>query len=106
MKIYQLILLGGLLVAQIGFGQSIKVLTNHLGYEQNAPKRAVILGHAGDAVTDFKVIDYVTGKIVLVGSTDKAGSVDQWKDWYFWTADFSSLATQGTYVLECVTSQG
>ena len=82
------VLLFCLLIAQIGFGQNIKVLVNHLGYEQDAPKRAVILGHAGDDVTKFKVIDCSTGKNVLSGPAVKVGPVDQWKDWYFWTADF------------------
>jgi hypothetical protein len=95
-----------LLFVQIGFGQNIKVLVNHLGYEQDAPKRAVILGHAGDDVTEFKVIDYSTGKNVLSGSVVKVGPVDHWKDWIFWTADFSPIKTDGTYLLECATSQG
>jgi hypothetical protein len=48
---YKLAILCGLLVAQASFGQGIKVLANHLGYEPAAPKRAVILGRAGDVVT-------------------------------------------------------
>jgi hypothetical protein len=106
MKIFKLAMLCGLLAGQTTFGQSVKVLTNHLGYEQDAPKRAVILGHAGDVVTGFKVLDYRTGKTMLAGSTEKVGPVDHWKDWFFWTADFSSLGTEGTYVLECQTSRG
>ncbi len=35
-----------LLLCQSGVGQEIKILINHLGYEKDAPKRAVILGHA------------------------------------------------------------
>jgi hypothetical protein len=99
-------ILCGLLAAQAGFGQGIKILTNHLGYEQDAPKRAVILGHAGDAVTEFKVLDAATGKTALAGTADQVGPVDRWKDWYFWTADFSSLDAEGTYIVECSTSEG
>ncbi len=106
MKIFKLAMFLGLLVAQTTFGQGIKVLTNHLGYEQAAPKRAVILGHAGDTITGFQVIDCATGKTVLTGSAGKVGPVDQWKDWCFWTADFSGLDREGTYVLECQTSEG
>jgi hypothetical protein len=103
---HRLAFLCGLLTAQAGFGQSVKILVNHVGYEQDGPKRAVILGHAGDEAAQFKVIDYSTGENVLSGSAIKAGPVDQWKDWYFWTADFSSIKTEGTYLLECATSRG
>ena len=105
-SIHKLVILFGLLTGQTGFGQDLKVLANHLGYEQDAPKRAVILGHADDTVTVFSVIDQATGNSVLSGSAIKAGPVDQWKDWCFWTADFSSLNTEGTYLLECVTGGG
>jgi hypothetical protein len=106
MSFARLIFLLGLLVAQAGFGQGIKVLINHIGYEPEAPKRAVILGHAGDAAHQFDVIDCSTGQKALSGSVVRVGPVDQWKDWYFWTADFSSIKTEGTYRLECATSQG
>jgi len=102
----KLAIFGCLLVAQASFAQNVKVLVNHIGYEQDALKRAVILGHAGDDVTKFKVIDCATGKNVLSGSAVKVGSVDHWKDWIFWTADFSPIKTDGTYLLECATSQG
>ena len=95
-----------LLLAQTAFGQCPQVLVNHLGYEFNALKRAVILGHAGDDVTGFQVVACATEKTVLTGDTVKAGPVDQWKDWYFWTADFGSLTNPGSYRLECATRQG
>ena len=89
-----------------GIGQDVKVLTNHIGYETGGPKRAVILGHAADSVTAFRLIDTSTGKTVLSGDTQKAGPVDEWKDWIFWTAEFSGLQTDGTFVLECTTNGG
>jgi hypothetical protein len=89
-----------------GIGQDVKVLTNHIGYETGGPKRAVILGHAADSVTAFRLIDTSTGKTVLSGDTQKAGPVDKWKDWIFWTAEFSGLQTDGTFVLECTTNGG
>jgi hypothetical protein len=104
--IQRLGLLCGLLAVQAGFGQSIKVLVNHIGYEQEGPKRAVILGRAGDEAAGFKVVDYSSGETALSGSAVKIGPVDQWKDWYFWTADFSSIKSEGTFVLECATSRG
>lgn len=96
----------GCLLVQAGFGQSVKLLVNHLGYEQAAPKRAVILGHPGDEVTEFHVIEVSTGTPALSGSVVKVGPVDHWKDWLFWTADFSSLQTEGNYLVECTASRG
>ena len=96
-----------LTLAQAGFAQTgIRVLVNHIGYEQDAAKRAVILGHAGDEVTGFTVIDTATGSNVFSGPAVKAGPVDQWKDWIFWTTDFSAVTNPGTYLVECQTSAG
>ncbi len=83
-----------------------KVLTNHLGYEKDGAKRAVVLGHAGDEVSTFKVLEYPGGKEVLAGQAVNAGPVAQWKDWVFWTADLTPLKTEGFYVLECATGGG
>ncbi len=105
-SLQRLSVLCSLLAAQAGFAVSVKVLVNHIGYEQDGPKRAVILGHAGDEVSTFNVIDDSTGNSVLTGSAVKTGPVDQWKDWQFWTADFSSIDTGGAYRLECATSRG
>jgi hypothetical protein len=105
-SLYKFAVLYGFLLAQIASGQNIKVLANHIGYELDGPKRAVILGHSNDVVTTFNVINYTTGDPVLSGAAVKAGPVDHWKDWFFWTADFSALKTEGTYLVECKTSEG
>lgn len=94
------------LTAAAGFSEPLKVLINHIGYETDAPKRAVILGHADDTAGQFAVIEDATGKTVLTGTATKVGPVDHWKDWLFWTADFSALDTDGAYHLECATSRG
>jgi Glycosyl hydrolase family 9/Cellulase N-terminal ig-like domain len=86
--------------------QEIKVLINQIGYEPNAPKRAVILGHAGDDVTALEVIDQTTGKEMLSAPVERTGAVDQWKDWIFWSADFSAVRDEGTYALDCQTNRG
>ena len=104
--LHKLVVLCGLLAVHTCFGQNIKVLVNHIGYDQDAAKSAVILGNAGDEVTDFSVVDCATGSNVLSGSAVKAGPVDHWKDWFFWTADFSGVTAEGTYLLECATSRG
>ena len=84
----------------------MKILTNQIGYEQNAPKNIVIRGHATDQVTTFSVIDQQSGKSILSGPVIKSGAVDQWKDWIFWTADISAIHTAGDYTIECSTNNG
>ncbi|HEY4416870.1 MAG TPA: glycoside hydrolase family 9 protein [Verrucomicrobiae bacterium] len=96
----------GLLLVQTSLADELKILVNHLGYEAMAPKRAVLRGHASDEVTDFKVIEAATGKSVFTGAVAKVGPVDQWKDWFFWTADFDSINTEGNYVLISTTRHG
>jgi hypothetical protein len=95
-----------LLLVQTCFAQEIKVLVNHLGYEKDAPKRAVILGYPGDEITEFKVIANPSGPTALSGTAVEVGPVDHWKDWRFWTADFSAIQAEGFYFLECATSRG
>ena len=85
---------------------TIKILINHLGYEADAAKHAVILAHTNDDVTGFAVVDASTGRTALSGSATKVGPVAHWKDWVFWTADFSSVDAEGSYLIECDTGSG
>ncbi|HZZ29927.1 MAG TPA: glycoside hydrolase family 9 protein [Pirellulales bacterium] len=111
-RVNPFVILGTLLVAfftwraQVCHGDVIRVLVNHIGYEKDGPKHAVIQGRAGDQVQGFKVLDAQSGAVVFLGDTVKVGAVDQWKDWIFWTADFTPVQTEGTYILECATGSG
>ncbi len=84
----------------------IKILTNHLGYEPDAPKHAILLAHDGDDVTSFRVLTYLANTEVFTGHPEKIGPCDQWKNCIFWTADLSPLHTEGTYTLEATTNHG
>ena len=76
------------------------ILTNHLGYNPSGTKRSIILGFEKDNFTKFKVIDYRSKSVVLEGRANKSGPVQKWKNWYFWSIDFSSLEKEGTYYIE------
>jgi hypothetical protein len=84
----------------------LKILTNHLGYEVDGPKHAVILGKAGDNVANCAWKDYATDQQVFSLPAKAAGPVQKWRDWYFWTLDFDSFTTEGKYYLECGTAAG
>ena len=79
----------------------LQVLTSHLGYETSGPKHAVILGTARDQVSTCALKDQANDRVVRSITPKAAGSVERWRDWYFWTVDFDSFATEGTYYLEC-----
>jgi hypothetical protein len=87
-------------------GQQAKVLTNQIGYEPAGPKAAVVLGHPGDGFTRFTVKTAVAGETVLSGMARHAGPVAKWKDWDFWTIDWSGVEREGTYVIECAAPGG
>lgn len=84
--------------------QSVKILYNHIGYETLAPKPGVILAKENDKVSSFSVLNYDTGEKVLSGIPIYSGPVNKWKDWHFWTFDFSSLKKNGTYIINCTTN--
>jgi len=92
--------------AQFAQAQSLRVLTNHLGYEPSGPKRAVVQGKEGDGVTTFTVREYTTNKEVFSGAALKTGPVRKWKNWHFWTVEFDGVTAEGVYVIECATSKG
>ena len=86
--------------------QSVKVITNHIGYEQDKAKHAIIEADTKLTLTGFRLIDANTGKIVLSGAPVFKGKVSQWKNFQFWTIDFSRFNTPGTYKLAAVSSKG
>ncbi len=89
-----------LLVPALLKGQPIKIVTNQVGYEYNRAKHAVIVADAKVAIDQFQLIDANTGKVVLTGKPVYNGPVDKWKNFQFWTIDFSTCTTPGTFKLQ------
>ena len=83
-----------------------RILTNQVGYEPSGTKKAVIQGHVGDAFAGFTVRSYPGGDAVLAGKAIHVGPVAKWKDWDFWTIDWTDVAAEGAYVIECVAGAG
>jgi peroxiredoxin len=76
-----------------------RVLTNQVGYETNKPKRAVFIATHQFPPLVFALIDETTGRPVYHGKAVYSGPVDKWKNWLFWTIDFTSFNIAGTYRL-------
>src|SRR5262252_4019253 len=78
-----------------------KVLTNHVGYETSGPKHAVILGSASDNFTTCELKDNRDSRTLLTVPAQRTGPVKKWREWHFWTVDFDSFSTEGTFYLLC-----
>ena len=78
-----------------------KVLTNHVGYEVGGPKHAVILGGSGDNFTTCALKDNRDNRTLLTVPALHVGPVKKWRDWHFWSVDFDSFSTEGTFYLLC-----
>lgn len=81
--------------------EPIRILTNHLGYEAHGPKRAIIQGAAADQVRSCSIHGSPDETVVRDTPPKAAQAVAGWRDWRFWTLDFSDLEQEGTYFLEC-----
>ena len=90
-----LLVLPGLLQAQ-----SVKILFNHIGYEASLPKTAIVEADRKLALQNFQLIEAGTGKLVYTGRIVYSGPVDKWKQFIFWTMDFSDFNTNGYYKLQ------
>jgi Glycosyl hydrolase family 9/Cellulase N-terminal ig-like domain len=78
-----------------------KILTNQVGYNASGPKHAVILANSTDHFTACTLDDASDHQKVLDIPVQHAGPVKKWRDWDFWTLDFDSFSTEGTYYLAC-----
>ena len=77
----------------------MKILHNHLGYQTQACKTALIQSSTPIAAAAFTLYDANTRLAVFSGQLIARGGVAQWRDWTFWEADFSALQTAGEYAL-------
>lgn len=82
------------------------VLVNHVGYDVTGPKGAVIQGRRGDAIRSCDAVDVAAGTRVPVRAPVYAGPVAHWRDWVYWTVDFSALDREGTFRIVCTTAGG
>jgi len=94
------------ILAQAGLAYGAKVLTNQVGYDPAGAKRIVIQGREGDSFEAFTVREVSTGRLVLSGKPQFVGPVTKWKDWHFWTIDFSPVTKEGSYIIEASSSKG
>lgn len=91
----------GLLLPPSLSAETTRVLTNHIGYETQGPKRAVVQGAESVVIGGFAIKDSATDLTVLEGKATPVGPVDRWKNWHFWTISFDEVQREGIYYIEC-----
>lgn len=82
------------------------VLVDHVGYETNSQKQALISGVEKDQPLGFSLVDTTTDKAVLTGKLIPDGQVDAWGNHVFWTADFTSWKKDGHYRIRTQSAAG
>jgi hypothetical protein len=75
---------------------TVRILTNHLGYETHGSKKFVVQADQELSSPSFQIVDdhWVP---VLAGVPGKLAQVDGWKRWRYWRGDFSTVEKPGTY---------
>ncbi|GAB4022480.1 glycoside hydrolase family 9 protein [Spirosoma koreense] len=99
-RLINAVILFGCLLPSLVRAQTINVLTNQVGYEQTKPKRAVVMTDRQVSISTFQLINTATGKVAYSGKPVFSGPVSKWKNWVFWTIDFSPYTTEGTYQVQ------
>lgn len=84
----------------------MRILTNHIGYEQDGFKRAVLQAEAACNAGTFRLVDYKNGQVVYTGACEAIGEVARWNKGYFYTLKFHDIHQSGEYYLEADTNNG
>ena len=82
----------------------MEILINHIGYHPGSTKKAILKDRRGsgsaERALDFVVVKSESGEPVFRGKARFIGSVAGWKDWVFWSLDFSGLTETGFFAIE------
>jgi len=79
----------------------LKILHNHLGYECDEPKRALLVCDGPAEAGEFRVVDDATGETAFIGSPKEAGPVAKWDTGYYYVLDFGTLQRKGAFRILC-----
>jgi hypothetical protein len=82
-----------------GRRSQLKIFVNYVGYEKNGKKRAVVEAPANSGLEEFNLVNEENDETVFNGKIHNAGHVDNWKNWNFWTLDFSDFSGTGFFYI-------
>lgn len=86
--------------SQIKLASGVKVLTNQVGYDSSAFKQAIVSAGEKQDIKTFNIVNLDNDSIVYSGKAVYKGPVAKWKNWQFWTLDFSDFTKPGKYYLQ------
>ncbi len=82
----------------------MRILVSHVGYDAGEPKRAVVQAARSESFSTaplaFRLLEESSGTRVFHGLAPYVGPVPRWRDWLFWSLDFSEARRPGRYVVE------
>ncbi len=82
----------------------MRILLSHVGYDAGEPKRAVVQASRSESYStaplSFRLRDEASGAPVFHGLAPHVGAVPRWRDWVFWSLDFSEVRRPGRYLIE------
>jgi hypothetical protein len=84
---------------------TLRILTNHLGYEAHGSKKFVVQSDQELTSPSFQIVDE-QWRVVLAGVPGKFEKVDNWKKWRYWRGDFSTLEKPGSYRIRVAGPRG
>lgn len=73
----------------------MKILVNHIGYELNAPKKALLNSAELELTPDFQAFHAETGQLLASGTACSAGRIPHWDKGFFYEFDLSEACTEG-----------
>ena len=84
----------------------MKILINHIGYEQHAPKKALLACQGKTGAGGFALVPADGGAAVFHGAAVECGEVARWHTGYYYLFDFTAYCGEGIYILRCDTPEG
>ena len=78
----------------------MKIFISHPGYSAKLSKKAILRAPESFKIEEFTITDRNNGNTVFSGKIVREGRVDKWKDWYFYSLDFSDLTNLGRYQIQ------
>ncbi|MBN2618686.1 MAG: glycoside hydrolase family 9 protein [Spirochaetales bacterium] len=78
----------------------MKIFISHVGYSISTNKKAVLRESKTFSGTKFTIKCRESNEIKFSGNIVPAGSVDNWKDWYFYSMDFSDFNEEGRFYID------
>ena len=76
----------------------MKILLNHVGFEPQAPKLALLQASAADRPQALILLDRESRPVQEI-ALQALGMAEGWPEWHYWQADFSAWTQPGQYRL-------